>query len=88
MLRVGRGVSLLPMDTALTSYPAAVLSPAQAAAVRNGQRLALPNKLNAQRLRAYDLHGQLVAILRWQGPAESWQPERVFPTLDDEWEGG
>lgn len=79
---------LLPIDTVLTAYPAAVLSPAQVAAVRNGQRLALPNKPNAQRLRAYDQHGQLVAILRWQGSSESWQPERVFPTVDDEWEDG
>lgn len=66
---------LLPPVVAIADWPAVTLTAAQCQRVRNGQALPLEN-IAGERVRAHDVAGGLVALLRRSGAA--WQPEKVL----------
>ena len=73
---------LLPVETALSELPQVVLTPQEAAAVRNGGR-ALSRKptaapANASEVSGLDSAGRLVAVLRWDAAFGRLRPTRVF----------
>lgn len=72
---------LLPLDTALYDVPAAILSPAGAAAVGHGMPLGLPVR-GIDSLRLYDAAGALLGLALPANAAEPdggrWQPRLVF----------
>ena len=77
---------LLPPDTVLLKWPAAILGEGSERLTRQGRPLTLPPTEAARRMnlrrgapcRAYSLDGFLVAILRYEGGRSLWRPEKVF----------
>ncbi|HXG41780.1 MAG TPA: tRNA pseudouridine(55) synthase TruB [Dehalococcoidia bacterium] len=70
---------LLRPDAALAHLPAVGLDEAQAQAVRHGRPLFLPSApAQAQRLRAHDAAGHLLAVLRKDATSGLWRPETVL----------
>jgi tRNA pseudouridine55 synthase len=65
----------LPPETAVITWPAAALDAAQAARLRNGMPLRLP-ELPGERARAHGPDGALLALLRREG--ELWRPDKVL----------
>ncbi len=71
---------LLPLDTALSGWKAAVLGDAKVELLGNGRSVALPGLTSPlARCVAYSLAGEAVALLA-RRTAESWHPEVVFHT--------
>lgn len=66
---------LLPPELAVADWPAVQLDEADAARLRNGLPLRLP-ELAGEQARAHAPGGALLALLRREGDA--WRPEKVF----------
>ena len=77
---------LLPIDSVLLDWPAAIIGEGSERLTRQGRPLALApteagRRMNLRRgapCRAYSLEGFLVAILRYEGGRSLWRPEKVF----------
>ena len=72
---------LLPLDVALMHYSAMIVTAEGAATLRLGQQLGeiRPRSDTTPLVRVYDTDGRFVALVRWDGVTERWQPDRVFP---------
>jgi tRNA pseudouridine55 synthase len=74
---------LLPLEMALSELPQLVLTPQEAAAVRNGGQALARNRTaapgNATEVSGLDSAGRLVAVLRWDAAFGRLRPIRVFP---------
>ncbi len=78
-------------DVALLQWPAAIIGERNERRSRAGRPLDLPLTEAAQRrrltpgagCRAYSLHGRFVAVLRYEGHAGLWRPEKVFAAAED-----
>jgi tRNA pseudouridine55 synthase len=73
---------LLPLEMALSELPQVMLTPQEAAALRNGGQ-ALSRKLpelptNVSEVGGLDSAGRLVAVLRWDAAFGRLRPTRVF----------
>jgi tRNA pseudouridine55 synthase len=77
---------LYPLDMPLTHWPAAIVGEENERWTRSGRTLTLrparPERVEALALgtlcRAYSLDGRLIALLRYGGQGNLWQPEKVF----------
>ncbi|KAB8143238.1 tRNA pseudouridine(55) synthase TruB [Chloroflexia bacterium SDU3-3] len=67
---------LLPAEHAVRDWPAVALDAEQAAFVRNGRPLLLPDAPAGERARAHGPGGELLATLQLQDGR--WQPTKVF----------
>lgn len=67
--------ALLPPETAVANFPVAHLDAATARRVTNGLPVSLP-ELEGEEARAHGPEGQLIAMLRREGPR--WHPVKVF----------
>ncbi len=82
---------LLPIDSVLLDWPAAIIGEASERLTRLGRPLTLPSTAAARRMnlrrgmpcRAYSLGGFLVAILRYEGGHALWRPEKVFAAPEE-----
>jgi tRNA pseudouridine55 synthase len=68
---------LLPMDTALASWPSMALSEEQAKAVTDGKAVAIETGAG-ERLRAYGPDGRFTALLFLDAETGLWRPQKVF----------
>jgi len=68
---------LQPLDAALQDFPAVVVDHTTANKICHGQRITLPEPLEASMCRAYSSEGHLLALLRHEDD-KSWRPHKVF----------
>jgi tRNA pseudouridine55 synthase len=81
---------ILPLDMPLTHWLAAIVGEENERHTRSGRTLDLRPTLpeRTDRLapgtlcRAYSLDGYLIAVLRYLGQGDRWQPEKVFARAD------
>jgi len=71
---------LLPLDAALSDYPALTVDAETEVRLRYGQAVELPDASPSAsgHLRAYGPDGTLVALLRYDTATARWQPDKVF----------
>jgi tRNA pseudouridine55 synthase len=73
---------LYPIDSVLGEWGAVVVDDAAAEDIKNGRPPALKGELPAavdgNRCRVYSGDGGFLAVLRFDGEKEQWQPEKVF----------
>jgi tRNA pseudouridine55 synthase len=69
---------LYPIDAAVGSWPAVVLSAGDVRRVMTGGSLAIRWAIQGGRLRAYDRAGEMVALLYYREDREGWYPSKVF----------
>ena len=82
------GLLLQPLDIAVQSWHAILLTPDEVRTVRQGKALVGsfgPFETPGVGARACDsATGRLVALLRFRGPEAGWQPDKVFSEDDDD----
>ena len=71
---------VLPLDAALSDYPALTVDAETEVRLRYGQAVELPDASPSAsgHLRAYGPDGTLVALLRYDTATARWQPDKVF----------
>jgi tRNA pseudouridine55 synthase len=73
---------LLPLEIALTEFPAWTLDESTVLQVRHGQEIAASetpeSHAETEWRRAYSPQGQLVALLRYNPSSARWHPDKVF----------
>ncbi len=72
---------LIAMEAALARFPSYTVSAEDAARLRQGQQISLPEQgAGAEVVKALDPDGALVALLRYDEGTGRWQPDKVFAT--------
>jgi len=74
---------LRPIDTALAGIPAITLSEEDSARARHGLALAVRGELEAHLVRAYDLSGQIIGLMRFDPAHSELRPEKIFHLTPD-----
>ncbi len=71
---------LLPLDAALSDYPALTVDAETDIRLRHGQAVELPDvpPSDSDHLRVYGPDGTFVALLRYDIAAARWRPDKVF----------
>jgi tRNA pseudouridine55 synthase len=69
---------MMPMDSVLSSWTRVVLDREQLGLLRCGRDLALDMPGGIARLKAYDEHSNLVALLEYKEAEGLWHPQKVF----------
>lgn len=76
-------ILLRPLDTALSGFPAITLSEEDVARARHGLALAVRGELEAHLVRAYDLSGQIIGLMRFDPTRSELRPEKIFHLTPD-----
>ncbi len=68
-----------PLDEALLAFDACVVDKATEDAIRQGRQVALPCELSTSQVRAYNINGDFIGLLKHDDWTKLWQPDKVFP---------
>lgn len=68
-----------PLDDALLDFDACVVDQATEDAIRQGRQVAVSCAVSASRLRAYNMNGDFIGLLKRDDWTGLWQPDKVFP---------
>ncbi|MCW5851378.1 MAG: tRNA pseudouridine(55) synthase TruB [Anaerolineae bacterium] len=68
-----------PLDDALLHFDACVVDGATETAIRQGRQVAVSCEAHTTTLRAYNLQGDFIGLLKLDEWTKLWQPDKVFP---------
>lgn len=68
-----------PLDEALLDFDACVVDQATEDAIRQGRQVAVSCAVTTPGLRAYNMNGDFIGLLKFDDWTKLWQPDKVFP---------
>ena len=68
-----------PLDEALLAFDACVVDNATEEAIRQGRQVEIPCQRRTETVRAYNLGGDFIGLLKRDDWTQLWQPDKVFP---------
>lgn len=74
---------MLPPDTAVADWPSLTLDEEATWRMIHGQPVAGTEMGPGERVRVYSHKGQFLALARWNRATGSWQPHKVFASLNE-----